>query len=920
MDLINDERPHILALTEFGASQAVTDNELGVIGYTLYRGDHTSGNGGPGRGAALYVNNSLNHSGCPKLEDLPFDCSAWCTVKLSNNKLLLAGVVYRSPNSEEQNNKNLLEIMRRAAEVRCDYFMLCGDYNLPLINWSENRCLDSDQSFTAEFVETILDLNLFQHVRDSTRFRNDQNSCLDLIFTNEEEMINEVKELPPLGKSDHVCQKWELIVEEILFRNTTVKRPNFRRANWERMKEEMRDFQFDPKDAPSIMNDKFVAMIGDSRKRHIPLCKPRSDKYRLPWMGYPRIKKQRSATWRSWKAFKQSSMPRDYAMYKTERNRLKDMTRTAKRQYEQRLIGDMRDNPNLYHGHCRRTLKTKQGVSNVIDGKGELTKTEEETAVALNSYYQTVFTHDNMLRPLPVFPAKTEEKLSDIYISEEMVEKILSELKPNKAAGPDGVESRILKECSKEMAPHLQKLFSRSMEESEVPEQWKKANIVPIHKKGSRSVMANFRPVALTSIICKVLEKVICVAIMSFLVNNNLISGQQHGFVKGRSCQTNILLCLERWTEMVDQNMGVDVAYFDYAKAFDKVSHRLLILKLKAYGIDGKLLLWLEDYLRNRHQRVIVGNAASSWLEVLSGTTQGTVLGFLLFLIFINDLPAKCTPDDESLIMLLADDTKTFQAIGADCQAEDQRELQGRINAIAQWADEWSMEINATKSKIMHIGKNNPGLPYFIDGTEIAASKEEKDIGFWVTDDLSNSTHVHKARCKALGEISRIRRNFSYIDKRAFCILYNQRVRPHLDYGMAACPPNTCAEAKLMEAVQSKATALVQGMRGKSSEERRKELGLMKLEERRERGDLIEVFKILNGLTRINPREFWEVRDARNGVRLVKELAPNGRRQRQSFFSYRVVQKWNLLPTQVKNAPSLNVFKNRLDDIILGAD
>ena len=150
--------------------------------------------------------------------------------------------------------------------------------------------------------------------------------------------------------------------------------------------------------------------------------------------------------------------------------------------------------------------------------------------------------------------------------------------------------------------------------------------------------------------------------------------------------------------------------------------------------------------------------------------------------------------------------------------------------------------------------------------------------------------------------------------------IYNERVHPHLDYGMAACPPNTSAESKLMEAVQFKATALVQGMRGKNSEERRKQLGLMTLEERRERGDLIEVFKILRGLTRINPNEFWEVRDARNGTRLVKKLAPNGRRQRQSFFSYRVIQKWNLLPIKIKTSPSLNSFKNRLDEKILRAD
>ena len=165
--------------------------------------------------------------------------------------------------------------------------------------------------------------------------------------------------------------------------------------------------------------------------------------------------------------------------------------------------------------------------------------------------------------------------------------------------------------------------------------------------------------------------------------------------------------------------------------------------------------------------------------------------------------------------MLLADDTKTFQGIDsdADCQAEEQRKHQ-RYRGLG-WVD-------PTKLKIMHIGKNNPGLSYFVNGMEIAAISEEKDIGFWLTDDLSNSTHVHKARCKALAEISHIRRNFSFIDK-AFCILYNQRVRPHLDYGMTACP-STCAESKLMEAVQAMATALIKGMIEKNSiglEERR---------------------------------------------------------------------------------------------------
>ena len=151
-------------------------------------------------------------------------------------------------------------------------------------------------------------------------------------------------------------------------------------------------------------------------------------------------------------------------------------------------------------------------------------------------------------------------------------------------------------------------------------------------------------------------------------------------------------------------------------------------------------------------------------------------------------------------------------------------------------------------------------------------------------------------------------------------MLYNQRIRPHLDYGMTACPPGSSAESKLLEAVQSKATAMVWGLKRLNYEERRKNLGLMTLEQRRERGDLIEVFKMLKGLTRINPEVFWEVRDARGGPRLVKEMAANGRKQRQTFFSYRVIQKWNLLPADVKAAKSLDSFKNRLDERILKAN
>ena len=732
-------------------------------------------------------------------------------------------------------------------------------------------------------------------------------------------MVNEVNELPPIGKSDHICQQWEVVIEEVIYKNTTATRYNFKHADWTSIKAGLRNFQFDPVDSPSDMNDKLVECINNLKLKHIPRCKPRAIQHRLPWMRNAKLKRQRAEKWRRWKRFRESRLPRDFDAYKMERNRLNDMTRAAKIEYERGLITDMKANPSLFHGHCRRSLKTKQGVSNVVDGQGNLTKTDLESAKALNEYYQSVFTEDDGSTDPPDFPHRTHERLSEIIFMEETVEDLLASRDPNKAAGPDGIENRLLRECAVELAPLLSGLFRKSLNVGEVPEAWKEANIVPIHKTGSKSKMSNFRPVALTSVVSKVCEKIICMTIMAFLTQNNLISQQQHGFVKGRSCQTNVLLCLEKWTEMLDNGSGVDIAYFDYAKAFDKVSHRLLLVKLGGYGIDGKLLTWLSAYLDKRRQRVLVGNAKSPWLEVLSGTTQGTVLGFLLFLLFINDLPEKCSPEDEDLIKLLADDTKSYQEISTDVtqQASNQLDLQQRIDRIAQWAKDWKMEIHPAKSKVLHLGRANPRLPYKMEGEEIPTATIEKDIGFWISEDLSSSTHVQKAKGKAMAEIARIRRNFSYIDKKAFCILYNQRIRPHLDYGMAACPPRTSAEAKSLEAVQSKATALVYGLKSRNSEERRKVLGLMTLQQRRERGDLIEVYKILNGLTRIDPAAFWEVRLARNGTRLVKELATNGRKQRRNFFSYRVVQKWNLLPGNLKTAPSLDCFKNRLDERLM---
>ncbi|CAL4083944.1 unnamed protein product, partial [Meganyctiphanes norvegica] len=214
----------------------------------------------------------------------------------------------------------------------------------------------------------------------------------------------------------------------------------------------------------------------------------------------------------------------------------------------------------------------------------------------------------------------------------------------------------MLKETASSVCFPLSMIFEESLQTGETPDDWRKANVTPIFKKGDRNDPANYRPVSLTSQVCKVLETVVRDNILNHLKENDLLSDKQHGFREGRSCLSNLLTTLEDWTSILDDGDCVDVAYLDFRKAFDLVSHKHLLLKLQKYGINGQVGNWIKAFLENRKQRVVIRGQVSDELDVLSGVPQGSVLGPILFLIFINDLP-NCTTCP---VCLFADDSKIY--------------------------------------------------------------------------------------------------------------------------------------------------------------------------------------------------------------------------------------------------------------------
>ena len=210
-----------------------------------------------------------------------------------------------------------------------------------------------------------------------------------------------------------------------------------------------------------------------------------------------------------------------------------------------------------------------------------------------------------------------------------------------------------------ELTEPLYALFRQSLNEGRLPQSWKDGHVTPIFKKGSRTKVENYRPVSLTSVICKVMEKIMRKALIEHMITNKLLSDSQHGFIQGRSCTTQLLQVIDRWSEIIDEGGNIDNIYLDFAKAFDTVPHHRLIVKLQSYGIGGRVLDWINNFLTDRRQRVLVQGSESSWARVLSGVPQGSVLGPVLFVCYINDMPDTIS----SFMYMYADDTKMARVV-----------------------------------------------------------------------------------------------------------------------------------------------------------------------------------------------------------------------------------------------------------------
>ena len=457
-------------------------------------------------------------------------------------------------------------------------------------------------------------------------------------------------------------------------------------------------------------------------------------------------------------------------------------------------------NPKRFWSHVK-SKKSSSSLPNAMKYQGVLHVTTESIVKAFALFFKSVFIHFDPSY-LPHIEYNNAPKFIMPQIKVIDVQNILCSLQPSTSSGADNIPAIFLIKCSPVIAKPLTDLFNMSISRGEYPDILKRDNVFPVFKrKGSKNEVDCYRGISLQPILAKIFEGFVNRALREHM--KPLININQHGFLKAKSCNTNLATYADFISKCFDAKSQTHSIYTDFQRAFDVVPHKLLLLKMKSqFGIDANMLSWFQSYLNNRFQRVIINGIQSEWYSVSSGVPQGSIIGPTLFLMYINDI---CDCIKYSEILLFADDCKIYKEIQnhGDCIL-----LQDDINRINQWCKVWQMKMHRDKCFYMNFTlkrSNDINYSYILGDNVLPRIFEMKDLGIYFTPNLCFKLHINKIVSKSfqmLGFMKRVTRDFS--NSKTLHTLYNSLVRSRLEYCSQIWNPSARVHINKLERIQRK--------------------------------------------------------------------------------------------------------------------
>lgn len=917
-NVIDSLKPDIIILTETKINDNIQDPEfIDDNAYKIFRKDRNR----EGGGVLIAISRKYDSI---RVSELETECEiVWAKVTIKGRNTLYVCAYYRPDISDEASLEQFDISLARATGMNNAYLIIGGDLNFPSWHWPTMSLKEYPRypKLHHNFINLLADHGLEQVVLEPTRGDN----TLDLFITNHPQLVPRVEVRQ--GLSDHDLVYCEFNIYPQKKKQQPRQIPNYNQADWESMKSSVMTLNDNLEKMSKTNNTEelwvyFKNFLQDIITKFIP-HKTLSGKVHKPWITR-KIRTFINQRDRAYKKKKKTGTQeaKEHANYL--RRKVQRMMRQSYWDYLNNIFEEensLKNNRNKkFWAYIKHRRSTRPGVA-PLKKDGKLYYSPSMQSAILNQQFQSAFsegkdyTAEEFLQKTGMQPLDIPP-MEEILISEEGVKKQLHNLNPYKATGPDGIGPRVLKELADELAPAIATLFRSSLSSGEIPSDWRDALVTPIFKKGEQYDPANYRPVSLTCVLCKIMEHILVTNIMHYLDLNNILSDRQHGFRRGRSCETQLLEFIDELVGYMEGGGQADVLIMDFAKAFDKCNHSLLIHKLKAYGIQGKANRWIQSFLSNRRQAVVVDGVASSFVSVQSGVPQGSVLGPALFLVYINDLPVSL---DKS-VRLFADDTAVYSKVKTRI---DQDQLQADLDRLADWEGRWDMQFHPAKCNTLRCTQKHKPLikDYTLHGHTLSTVQSAKYLGVTLHHKMDWDNHVNAICSKANSALGFLRRNLKVSSPSIRERAYKAFVRPLLEYAPSVWDPYELKHKVAIERVQRRAARFVLNRYHNTSSVSTMldTLAWKPLEQRRKAARLTAFYKINNNLmhcinlkSQLKPSTSRNRRHGHNKQYLPLSCKTN---YRSGSFLPRTIPEWNALPQDTIEAETPDSFMSRVSQL-----